>query len=115
MSTNNRNLIDDGFRADLVRTAEFCGIFELPALSPPKPFVIPKDTIPFSLRNQTKDYSEFIIFYEHDIRFADLLENTISTSLLTFSVVSSIITFVILLSAILFSSKLVLCNINSSF
>lgn len=76
MSTNNRNLIDDGFRADLVRTAEFCGVFELPVLAPPKPFVIPKDTIPFSLRNQTKDYSEFIIFYEHDIWFADLLTAT---------------------------------------
>jgi len=76
MSTQKRNIIDDGFRADLVRTAEFTGILEIPAIEAPKEFIIPHDTIPFSLRNQTKDYSEFVVFYEHDIRFADILTAT---------------------------------------
>ena len=73
MSTEKKNLIDDGFRADLVRTAEFAGVFEIPAIKAPREFIIPRDTIPFSLRNQTRDYSEFVVFYEHDIRFADIL------------------------------------------
>ncbi len=73
MSTDKKNLIDDGFRADLVRTAEFAGVFEIPAIKVPRKFIIPNDTIPFSQRNQTKDYSEFVVFYEHDIRFADVL------------------------------------------
>lgn len=74
--SKKRNIIDDGFRADLVRTAEFMGVFEIPAIKAPTEFVIPKDTIPFSLRGQTKDYSEFIVFYEHDIKFADILTAT---------------------------------------
>ncbi len=75
MSTK-KNIIDDGFRADLVRTAEFAGVLEIPAIKAPKDFIIPKDTIPFSLRGQTKDHSEFVVFYEHDIKFADILTAT---------------------------------------
>ena len=75
MSTNknNKNLIDDGFRADLVKNATFDGLLEIPSIKKNEAILIPKDTIPFSLMNQTKDYSEFVIFYEHDIKFADLL------------------------------------------
>lgn len=75
MSTNKniKNLIDDGFRADLVKNATFDGLLEIPSIKKNKAIIIPKDTIPFSLMNQTKDYSEFVIFYEHDIKFADLL------------------------------------------
>lgn len=75
MSTNknNKNLIDDGFRADLVKNATFDGLLEIPSIKKNEAIIIPKDTIPFSLMNQTKNYSEFIIFYEHDIKFADLL------------------------------------------
>lgn len=69
----NRNIVDDGFRADLVRGADFCGIFEIPAIRRPDPIIIPTGTIPFSLRHRTKDHSEFVVFYEHDIRFADIL------------------------------------------
>ena len=76
MSTTKRNIIDDGFRADLVKTAEFKGIFEIPAIKAPREFIIPHDTIPFSLRTQTKDYKEFVVFYEHDIKFADVLTAT---------------------------------------
>ena len=73
MGINKKNLIDDGFRADLVRTAEFASVFEIPVIKAPMEFIIPRDTIPFSLRKQTKDYSEFVVFYEHDVRFADVL------------------------------------------
>lgn len=74
MSTkNNKNIIDDGFRADLVKKAEFTGILEIPSIKKNEEVIIPKDTIPFSLMSQTKDYSEFVVFYEHDIKFADVL------------------------------------------
>lgn len=72
MSKKN-TIIDDGFRADLVRSAEFKGVFEIPYINPPKKIILPKDTIPFSIMHRTKDYSEFVVFYEHDIRFADIL------------------------------------------
>lgn len=74
MSTkSNKNIIDDGFRADLVKNAEFVGSLEIPLIKKNEEIIIPKDTIPFSLMSQTKDYSEFVIFYEHDIKFADVL------------------------------------------
>lgn len=69
-------IIDDGFRADLVRAAEFKGVFEIPYINPPKKIVLPKDTIPFSLMDRTGDYSEFVVFYEHDAKFADVITAT---------------------------------------
>ena len=72
MSTN-KNIIDDGFRSDLVRSATFHGIFEIPGIKKPRNLIVPKDTIPFSQRDKSKYHSEFIVFYEHDIRFADIL------------------------------------------
>ncbi|MBP3197574.1 MAG: DUF4417 domain-containing protein, partial [Butyrivibrio sp.] len=71
-----KNIIDDGFRADLVRTAVFAGVFEIPTIKAPTKFIVPKDTIPFSLRDRTRNYSEFVVFYEHDIKFADILTAT---------------------------------------
>lgn len=76
MSISGKNIIDDGFRADLVHTASFHGVFEIPGIKRPSEFTIPKDTIPFSQMSRTKDYSEFVVFYEHDIRFADILLST---------------------------------------
>ena len=72
----NNFVIDDGFRADLVRAASFKGIFEIPYINPPKKIVLPQDTIPFSLMNRTKDHSEFVVFYEHDVKFADVIMAT---------------------------------------
>jgi len=69
-------IIDDGFRSDLVRSAVFKGVFEIPYINPPRKIILPKDTIPFSLMGRTKDHSEFVVFYEHDIKFADILTAT---------------------------------------
>lgn len=76
MHKKKQTVIDDGFRADLVRSAEFKGIFEIPYINPPKKIILPNDTIPFSLMDRTKDYSEFVVFYEHDIKFADIIMAT---------------------------------------
>lgn len=40
----------------------------------PKEVVVPNGMIPFTKRNQSKDFSEFLVFYEHDIRFSEILQ-----------------------------------------
>ena len=69
----NKNLIDDGFRADLVEKAYFDGIFEIPVIDKPQEIIIPKGLIPFTKRKRDTDHKNFICFYEHDIKFRDCL------------------------------------------
>lgn len=73
---NEKNIIDDGFRADLVETANFDGIFEIPTIQKPDNFIIPKGIVPFSERNKDKEHAYFVGFYEHDIKFRDCLTAT---------------------------------------
>ena len=67
-------IIDDGFNAELVYDAEFEGILEIPKL---KEFTgeIPTKVIPFSKRKQSKDGEEYLLFYEHDKTFGDVLKD----------------------------------------
>ena len=71
----SRCIIDDGFNAEFTETAFFDGILEIPVIEAPKKIIIPDAVIPFSLRNRSKDYSEFPVFYEPDIKFAEILKN----------------------------------------
>lgn len=66
--------IDDGFNADLVTKALFDGIMEIPII-PVDKIIIPDKVIPFTKRNQTKDYLEFIHFYEYDNNFFQVIHN----------------------------------------
>ena len=68
-----KNIIDDGFNAELVETAFFDGALEMPRIERPDLILIPPAVIPFSKRNRSKDFSECLVFYEHDINFADVL------------------------------------------
>ena len=68
-----KNLIDDGFRADLVETAFFDGIMEIPTIEKPDKLIIPEGLVPFSCRNRDTDRRFFVCFYEYDIRFSDCL------------------------------------------
>ena len=68
-----KNLIDDGFRADLVETAFFDGRFEIPIIARPDKIIIPDGMVPFSNRKRDVNRKCFICFYEHDIRFSDCL------------------------------------------
>lgn len=70
------NLIDDGFNAELVENAVFTGLLEIPLIKNPSEIIIPKSMIPFSERNKSESREEFICFYEHDIRFRDILTAT---------------------------------------
>ncbi len=75
MAKKQKAIIDDGFNAELVETAFFDGILEIPRLERPEKIIIPTGMVPFSARNRSKDNSEHVVFYEHDIEFADVLRN----------------------------------------
>ena len=69
-------IIDDGYRADLVEGATFDGIFEIPNVPGPKEIIIPEGMIPFSKIKYSDSNKEFVVFYEHDIKFRDILTAT---------------------------------------
>ena len=72
----HKNIIDDGFNAELVETAIFTGKLEIPLIKNPKNFIIPKNLIPFNELDKSKNNEEFVCFYIHDIRFSDILTTT---------------------------------------
>lgn len=76
MNMLNKNIVDDGFRADLVERALFDGALEIPTIHKPEHIMIPGGMIPFSERAKSSDYKEFIVFYEHDVKFRDILTAT---------------------------------------
>ena len=76
MGRKIENLVDEGFRVSLVETAFFDGSFEIPHIDGPKEIVTPKGMVPFSLREQSKDYNDFVCFYEHDRNFREILTDT---------------------------------------
>jgi len=76
MQVMKKTIIDDGFYSELVETAQFAGIHEIPILECPENIIIPSGLIPYSQINKTKDHSEFIHFYEHDIKFRDIITST---------------------------------------
>ena len=69
-------IIDDGFRSDLVEGAHFDGIFEIPHVPGPNELIIPDRMIPFTKRKYRSSVKEFIVFYEHDIKFREILTST---------------------------------------
>lgn len=66
--------IDDGFNPELVETARFDGIFEIPIIEDTNP-PLPVKVIPFSKRNQSIDHNEYLIFYENDLEFGNVVQN----------------------------------------
>ncbi len=72
----SKNVIDDGFHSELVAKAFFNGEFEIPVLEKPKQIIIPSDVIPFSQMGRSQTKTEAVHFYEHDIKFSDVLTAT---------------------------------------
>ena len=68
-----KNKIDDGFNPELVCGAFFDGLLEIPHIKKPDKIIIPSELIPFSQRNRSNNYNEFVHFYEHDKNFATVL------------------------------------------
>ena len=74
--TLSRIIIDDGFRADLVEEATFAGVLEIPTIFKPDEFIIPVGMVPFSCRNRTDGIGKLLDFYEHDLKFNDVITAT---------------------------------------
>ena len=70
--------IDDGFAPELVEGAMFDGVWEMPVIRRERLVSPPFLMRPFSRRGVTAMPDEYICFYEHDKRFAPLLENAAS-------------------------------------
>lgn len=64
-----KNIIDDGYNAELVMDAVFDGKLEIPTIRKPQKIIIPKNLVPFSKRNYSQNHSDFLCFYEHDVHF----------------------------------------------
>lgn len=71
-----KHIIDDGFNPELVEKALFQGIFEIPEIKEPNKIIVPESIIPFTKRKQSKEHNGFLHFYEHDIKFKDVLLST---------------------------------------
>ena len=86
-----KNLIDDGFNAELVSNAFFAGHLEIPIIEKPKEIIIPDALIPFTQMKRSDTKSEAVHFYEHDTRVSDVLTCTkeLLPELLKFSAVIS--------------------------
>ncbi len=76
MSKKSNTLVDEGFRVSLIEDAFFDGDFEIPHINAPSKIIIPEGMIPFSIRNRSKDYKDFVCFYEHDVFFREILTDT---------------------------------------
>lgn len=68
-----KNSFDEGFNLELVQTAFFDGVLEIPRIEPPEKIIIPSAMIPYSQRERSEDFSECLVFYEHDVNFADIV------------------------------------------
>jgi hypothetical protein len=65
-------IIDDGFSPELVENAVFDGLFEMPLIRRNSETIIPDGLIPYSRRNTAGHENDFLMFYEHDVRFRDI-------------------------------------------
>ena len=70
------NLVDEGLRVSLVEAAFFDGDLEIPHINAPDEIIIPKDLVPFSLRERNQEHDNFVCFYEHDVHFREILTHT---------------------------------------
>ena len=71
----NPAIITDGCNPELVKGADFDGIFEIPIIKAPEIIAIPKAIVPFSKMDKVDPSGFAICEYENDIEFANLLRN----------------------------------------
>ena len=76
MAREIKNLVDEGFRISLVEKAFFDGDLEIPHIDAPGKSIIPTGMVPFSLREKSKNFEDFVCFYEKDINFRAILTDT---------------------------------------
>ena len=75
VGVKNTAVITDGCNPELVKGADFDGIFEIPIIKAPDIIAIPKAMVPFSKKDSVTPSNFAVCEYENDIEFADLLRN----------------------------------------
>lgn len=71
-----KTIFDDGFQAYLTEGASFVEPYGIPMLMDLPNVDIPKDMIPFSKINITKNKRQYVHFYQHDKEFSRVLTST---------------------------------------
>ena len=74
-AARNAASLTDGCNPELVKGAEFDGIFEIPVIKKPKKILIPDKLVPFSKMAKADKKTFAICEYENDSEFKDLLVN----------------------------------------
>lgn len=70
---HSRYFSKDVFHAFLVEKADFDGIEEIPCIKTSR--LLPERVISFSKAIKSKDYNQWVVFYEHDIKIARIWNN----------------------------------------
>ena len=55
-----KNNFDEGFNLELVQTAFFDGVFEIPKIEPPEKIIIPSAMISYSQRNRSINFADVV-------------------------------------------------------
>lgn len=71
----NKNIIDDGFNAELVETAIFAGFLEIPVIRNPKDVELSENLLPYDQLSKTDNFSEIVHCYIYDKKFKSLIVN----------------------------------------
>lgn len=66
-------LLSDGCNPELVKNAEFDGIFEIPLIKKPNTLIIPDKLVPFSKIHVANNKAFAVCEYENDTAFSDLI------------------------------------------
>ena len=74
-ASRNAATLSDGCNPELVRGADFDGIFEIPVIKKPRKYVIPKNLVPFSRMDKADPKAFAVCEYENDRQFRDLLSH----------------------------------------
>lgn len=68
------NLFYDGFNSQLIETAFFEGLLEIPIIEVPQEIIIPTVAVPFSKRKAiTNPKEEMLVYYEQDPKFREFV------------------------------------------
>lgn len=76
MKRKRKTIFDDGYQSYLVEGATFEGQDGVPCLMDLKNAEIPSHLVPFSKAKTIEKKTGYVHFFEHDIRFADVLAST---------------------------------------
>lgn len=74
-AARNTAVLSDGCNPELVKGAEFDGIFEMPIIKKPQKIIIPENLVPFSKMAKVASKLFAVCEYENDTEFRDLLIN----------------------------------------